>query len=127
MAENKRTNREIVDTGVVTYVVTPDDVGQVVDVAGIIAPFRVMDVNVTVEEAFANAGNTIKVGLDGDDARFIASTAMNTVKGVGFTNKQYSALKSTSIIATVGAGASTTGKAVITIMYSKTSSSRVEY
>ncbi len=127
MAVIKRENREIVDTGIVICEITPDEIGEVVDFAGIIAPFRVIDANVTVEEAFANADNTIKIGIEGDDARFIASTAMNSLASAGFTNKQYTATKPTAIIATVAGTASATGKAVVTITYAKTAYSRVEY
>ena len=124
---NKRTNREIVDHGTVQYVVTPSDIGQVIDIAGLISPFRVLDANVTVEEAFANADNTIKVGIEGADNKFIASTAMNAIKGIGFTNMQFTAVKPTAVLCTVGGAASATGKAVVTITYAKTASSRVEY
>lgn len=127
MAIDKRTNREIVDQGIVTHVVTNDDIGKTLDIAGLISPFRVLNVNVTVEEAFTNANNTIKVGIEGDDDKFISSTAINAIKGIGFSNVQFTAVKPTAILATIAGSASASGKAVVTITYAKTASSRVEY
>ena len=123
----KRRDRETVDFGRAEITVTFDDVGSTIDFAGIIGGFTVVDANVTVEEAFANADNTISVGLTGALEKFVAKAAANAIKGLGFTNIQYKADKPTSIYVDVKGTASTTGKAVVSIVYSKNASSRTDY
>ncbi len=123
----RRKDREAVDFGRAEITVTFDDVGSTIDFAGIIGGFTVVDANVTVEEAFANADNTISVGLTGALEKFVAKAAANAIKGLGFTNIQYKADKPTSIFVDVKGTASTTGKAVVSIVYSKNASSRTDY
>ena len=123
----RRKDREAVDFGRAEITVTYDDVGSTIDFAGIVGGFTVVDANVTVEEAFANADNTISVGLTGSLEKFVTKTAVNAVKGLGFTNIQYKADKPTSIYVDVKGSASTTGKAVVSIVYSKNASSRTDY
>jgi len=82
----KRKNREIRDSGTISFVVTGADVGKTYDFMGIVDGFRVVDVNVTVDEAFANANNTISVGIEGDVVRFIPATTVNAIKGVTYSN-----------------------------------------
>ena len=123
----KRRDRETVDFGRAEITVTYDDVGSTIDFAGIVGGFTIVDANVTVEEAFANADNTISVGLTGSLEKFVTKTAVNAVKGLGFTNIQYKADKPTSIYVDVKGSASTTGKAVVSIVYSKNASSRTDY
>ena len=88
--------------------------------------FDVRDRN-QVEKAFANAYNTISVGLTGSLEKFVTKAAANAVKGLGFTDIQYKADKPTSIYVDVKGSASTTGKAVVSIVYSKNASSRTDY
>lgn len=123
----KRRDRETVDFGRAEITVTFDDVGSTIDFAGIIGGFTVVDANVTVEEAFENVDNTISVGLTGALEKFVAKAAANAIKGLGFTNIQYKADKPTSIFVDVKGTASTTGKAVVSIVYSKNASSRTDY
>lgn len=123
----RRKDREAVDFGRAEITVTYDDVGSTIDFAGIVGGFTIVDANVTVEEAFENADNTISVGLTGSLEKFVTKTAANAVKGLGFTNIQYKADKPTSIYVDVKGTASTTGKAVVSIVYSKNASSRTDY
>lgn len=123
----KRTDREIVDFGRAEITVTGADVGSTIDFAGIIGGFRIVDANVTVEQAFANADNTISIGLEGALTKFATATAVNAIKGIGFTNVQYKADKPTSIYANITGTASATGKAVVSITYAKNASSRTDY
>lgn len=123
----KRSNREIRTQGVISFEVTGADVGKTYDFMGIAGGFRVTNVNVTVDEEFANADNTVEVGIDGDTQRFIPATAVNTVKGVAFNNKQFTASKPISILADIKGSASATGKATITVEYAKLPNSRQEY
>ena len=123
----RRRDREAVDFGRAEITVTGADVGSTIDFAGIIGGFRIVDANVTVEEAFTNANNTISIGVEGALTKFVAATAVNAIKGVGFTNVQYKANKPTSIYANITGAASATGKAVISITYAKNASSRTDY
>ena len=123
----RRKDREAVDFGRAEITVTYDDVGSTIDFAGIVGGFTIVDANVTVEEAFENVDNTISVGLTGSLEKFVTKTAVNAVKGLGFTNIQYKADKPTSIYVDVKGSASTTGKAVVSIVYSKNASSRTDY
>ncbi len=123
----RRKDREAVDFGRAEITVTYDDVGSTIDFAGIVGGFTIVDANVTVEEAFKNADNTISVGLTGSLEKFVTKAAANAVKGLGFTNIQYKADKPTSIYVDVKGSASTTGKAVVSIVYSKNASSRTDY
>lgn len=123
----RRKDREAVDFGRAEITVTYDDVGSTIDFAGIVGGFTIVDANVTVEEAFENADNTISVGLTGSLEKFVTKAAVNAVKGLGFTNIQYKADKPTSIYVDVKGTASTTGKAVVSIVYSKNASSRTDY
>ncbi len=123
----RRKDREAVDFGRAEITVTYDDVGSTIDFAGIVGGFTIVDANVTVEEAFKNADNTISVGLTGSLEKFVTKAAVNAVKGLGFTNIQYKADKPTSIYVDVKGSASTTGKAVVSIVYSKNASSRTDY
>ena len=123
----RRRDREAVDFGRAEITVTGADVGSTIDFAGILGGFRVVDANVTVEEAFANANNTISIGLEGALTKFVAATAVDTIKGVGFTNVQYKADKPTSIYANIAGTASATGKAIVSITYAKAASSRTDY
>lgn len=123
----RRKDREAVDFARATIVVTGADVGSTIDFAGIIGGFTVVDANVTVEEAFANADNTISVGVEGALEKFITKTGANAIKGIGFTDVQYKAEKPTSIFVDIKGTASATGKAIVSIIYSKNASSRTDY
>jgi hypothetical protein len=122
-----RKKRERRTQGVITFDVTGADVGKTYDFMGIAAGFRVVDVNVTVDEAFANANNTIEVGIEDDTDRFVPATAVDAIKGIAFNNKQLTASKTMSIIADIKGTASATGKATITVVYAKLPDSRQEY
>jgi len=123
----KRKNREIRDGGTISRVVSGADVGKTLDFMGIAEGFRVTNVNVTVDEAFANADNKISVGIEGDLTRFVAQTAVDTVKGIGFNNRQFTANKSMAIVADIVGAASATGSATITVEYAKLPVSKQEY
>lgn len=123
----KRKKREIRDQGVVTFEVTGADVGKTYDFMGIAEGFRVLDVNVTVDEAFANADNKMSVGIEGDLVRLCAQTAVNAVTGFRGNNRQLTATKPTAIVVDVVGTASATGKATVTVVYSKLPVSKQEY
>ena len=123
----KRKNREIRDTGTISAVVTGADVGKSLDFMGIPEGFRIVDANITVDEAFANADNKISIGIEGDLVRFIGQTVVNTLAGAGFNNRQFTAVNTTSIIADVVGSASATGKATVTVSYVKLPVSKQEY
>jgi len=123
----KRKNREIRDHGVVSFDVSGADVGKSYDFMGIAEGFRVLNVNLTVDEAFAAAGNTISVGIEGDLVRFIPATAANAVKGVAFNGRQLTASQAMAIVVDVAGTASATGKATVTVEYAKLPVSRQEY
>jgi hypothetical protein len=122
-----RKNRERRSSGAITFDVVGADVGKTYDFMGILENFRVKNVNVTVEEAFANADNTISVGIEGDLVRFIPATAVNAVKGIGFNNRQLTATQTMSIVIDVVGSASATGKATVCVEYVKLPDSRQEY
>jgi hypothetical protein len=113
--------------GVIAFDVTGADVGKTYDFMGILGGFRIIDVNVTVHEAFTNANNTIEVGIEEDTTRFIAATTVNAIKGIPFNNKQLTASKTMSIIADIKGTASSTGKATITVVYAKQPDCKQEY
>ncbi len=123
----KRKNREIRDHGSISFEVVGADVGKTYDFMGIAEGFRILDVNVTVEEAFANADNKISVGIEGDLVRFVPQTVVNAVSGIAFNNRQLSATKSMAIVVDVVGTASATGKAIVTVNYAKLPVSRQEY
>lgn len=125
--ESKKRTRECTDFGRIDIPITGSDVGSQVEFAGILAGFTIIGANVTVTEAFANADNTISVGIDGDLTRFVAATAVNSLVGAAFTNKQYKADKTTAVYANVAGTASATGKATVSIMYAKHAVSRIDY
>lgn len=125
--EKRRKDRETVDFAMADITVTGADVGKTIDFAGILGGFKIVDANVTVTKAFANANNTISVGLEGALAKFIPATAANVVKGIGFTDVQYKADKPTSIYVDIAGTASTTGEAIVSITYAKNASSRTDY
>ncbi|MBE0498573.1 MAG: hypothetical protein IBX43_04950 [Campylobacterales bacterium] len=123
----KRKNREIRDTGTISFVVTSADVGKTYDFMGIVEGFRVTDVNVTVDEAFANVDNTISVGIEGDLVRFVPATAANAIKGIAFNNRQFTAVQPMAIVCDLLGTASATGSATVTVSYCKLPVSKQEY
>lgn len=123
----KRKNREIRDSGVISFEVTGADVGKTYDFMGIPEGFRITDVNVTVDTAFANADNKISVGIEGDLVRFIPQTVVNAVSGIAFNNRQLTASQSMAVIADIVGTASAPGKATITVSYAKHPVSKQEY
>lgn len=123
----KRKNREIRDKGTITFKVGAADVGKSIDFMGIAEGFRVTDVNVTVDTVFANVDNKISVGIEGDLVRFVPQTLVNAVVGIGFNNRQLTALKPMAIIVDVVGTASATGEATVTVEYAKLPVSRQEY
>ena len=125
--EIRRKDRETVDFARADITVSGADVGKTIDFTGILGGFTIVDANVTVTKAFANANNTISVGLEPALAKFIPATAANAVKGIGFTDVQYKADKPTSIYVDIAGTASTTGEAIVSITYAKNASSRTDY
>lgn len=122
-----RKNREIRDSGTVSFVVKGVDVGKTIDFMGIAEGFRVIGVNVTVDQAFANVDNTISVGIEGDLVRFVPVTTANAIKGIGFNNRQLSATQSMAIVVDIIGTASATGSATVTVEYAKLPVSKQEY
>lgn len=124
---SERKKRERRDIGTVTKEILPKHIGTTIDFMGIAEGFRIVAVNVTVEEAFTNADNTISVGLEEDFERFIPATGVNAIKGIPFNNRQFTALKSTAIVVDVVGTASATGRAIVTVSYLKQASTVQEY
>lgn len=122
-----RKQREIRTQGAISFDVTGADAGKTYDFMGIPAGFRIIDVNVTVDVAFANANNTISIGIEDDLVRFVPATVVNAVKGIAFNNRQLTAPKVMSILADIGGDASATGKATINVVYEKIADARQEY
>lgn len=123
----RRNDRECVDFGRAEITLTGADVGNTIDFAGILQGFTIVDANVTVVQAFANANNSISVGVEGALNKFVADTLVNSIKGIGFTNMQFKADKPTSILVALTGTASSTGKAIVSITYSKNATSRTDY
>lgn len=123
----KRKSREIRDQGVVSFKVSGTDVGKTYDFMGIAENFRIIDVNVTVDTAFANADNKVSVGIEGDLVRFIPQTVVNAVSGIAFNNRQLTATKAMAIVIDVVGTASATGSATVTVTYAKLPVSKQEY
>ena len=124
---SRRKEREIKNRGAISFDVTGADVGKTIDFMGILAGFRVTNVNVTVDAAFANANNTISVGLEEDVVRFVPTTAVDAIKGIGFNNRQFEASNATPIVIDILGTASATGEATVTVEYLKLADSRQEY
>lgn len=123
----KRKNREIRDGGTITFKVSGADVGKTYDFMGIAEGFRVTNVNVTVDAAFANADNKISVGIEGNLVRFIPQTVVNAVTGIAFNNRQLTATQAMAIVIDVVGTASATGDATVTVEYAKLPVSKQEY
>lgn len=123
----RRKDRESVDFARAEIIITGADVGSTIDFAGILGGFTIIDANVTVTKAFANANNTISVGVEGALTKFIPATAANAIKGVGFTDAVYKATKPTSVYVDIAGSVSATGEAIVSILYSKNASSRTDY
>ena len=123
----KRKEREIRDSGFISFDVVAGDVGKTYDFMGIPEGFRIVDANVTVDEAFANTDNKISVGIEGDFVRFVPATAVDAVKGIGFNNRQLTATQTMAVLVDVTGTASSTGKATVTVMYAKLPIVKQEY
>ena len=123
----KRKEREIRDSGFISFDVVAGDVGKTYDFMGIPEGFRIVDANVTVDEAFDGTATKISVGIEGDVVRFIPATAVATIGGIGFNNRQLTATQTMAVLVDVTGGASTTGKATVTVMYAKLPVSKQEY
>ena len=128
----KRKEREIRDSGFISFDVVAGDVGKTYDFMGIPEGFRIVDVNVTVDEAFdgtdgTNDNNKISVGIEGDLARFIPATLVDTVSGISDNKRQLTATQTMAVLVDITGGAATTGKATVTVMYAKLPVSKQEY
>lgn len=123
----KRGSRERREVGVITFPFTSADVGKTYDFMGILAGFHVLDVNVTIDTAFANADNKVSVGIEGDLTRFMDQTIVNAVKGIPFNNRQLTASKTMSILLDVVGTASATGAGTVTVKYAKLATSKQDY
>lgn len=123
----KRKNREIREQGIVVFDITGADVGKTYDFAGIPDGFRVLDVNVTVDEAFANADNKISIGIEGDYTRFMAQQQADGVAGFRGNGRQMTATQPMAIVADIVGTASASGKATVTVQYAKLPVSKQEY
>lgn len=125
--EVKRANREIRGTGAITFDVSGADVGKTYDFGAVAEGFRITNVNVTVDEAFANADNKISVGLESDLVKFVPQTLVNAVGGIAGGNAHYKAPATTPLIIDIVGSASATGKATVTVEYLKLANVRQEY
>ncbi len=123
----KRVPIERRNSGTITFEVKGKDIGKTYDFMGMLAGFRVTDVNLTVDEAFDNTDNKISVGIEGDLVRFIPQTAVNAVKGVAFNNRQLTASQTMSVVIDVVGAVSVNGSATVTVAYVKLPDSRQEY
>lgn len=123
----KRKNREIRDGGTITFKVMGADVGKTYDFMGIAEGFRVINVNVTVDEVFVNSDNKISVGIEGDLVRFVPQTTINAVKGIRFNDRQLTAIKAMAIVVDISGTASASGEATVTVEYVKLPVSKQEY
>ncbi|MDD2267475.1 hypothetical protein [Sulfuricurvum sp.] len=88
---------------------------------------RIKNVNVTVDEAFTNADNTITVGVSGAASKFQNAFALNAVAGNNATRQHTITGTTTEIIMSVAGTASTTGVANVTIDYVLPTEYSVEY
>jgi len=125
--EVKRKNREIRDSGTITAVFKGKNVGETIDFMGIPEGFRIVDVNVTVDEAFSNTDNKISIGIEGNYTRFVPQTTIDSVKGIGFNNRQLTAADSTAIVADIVGSASEAGVVTVTVSYAKLPVAKQEY
>jgi len=123
----KRGTRERREVGVITFPFSGADVGKTLDFMGVLTGFRVLDVNVTIDTAFANADNKVSVGIEGSLERFIAQTTVDSVKGIAFNNRQFTASKTMSIVLDVVGSASATGEGTVTVTYAKLATSKQDY
>jgi len=123
----KRKEREIRDSGFISFDVVAGDVGKTYDFMGIPEGFRVVDVNVTIDEAFANTDNKISVGIEGDLVRFMPQQQADAIAGFTGNNRQLTATQTMAILVDVVGTASATGKATVTVMYAKLPVSKQEY
>lgn len=123
----KRGARERRELGVITFPFSGADVGKTLDFMGVLTGFRVIDVNVTIDTPFANVDNKVSVGIEGDLTRFMDQTAVNTIKGIPFNNRQLTASKTMSIVLDVVGTSSATGKGTVTVVYAKLATSKQEY
>lgn len=123
----KRGARERRELGVITFPFSGADVGKTLDFMGVLTGFRVIDVNVTIDTAFANADNKVSVGIEGNLTRFMDQTTINAVKGIPFNNRQLTASKTMSIVLDVVGTASATGEGTVTVVYAKLATSKQEY
>ena len=123
----KRGTRERREVGVIKFPFTGADVGKTLDFMGILAGFCVLDVNVTIDTAFANADNKVSVGIEGDLTRFMAQTTVDAIKGISFNNRQLTASKTMSIVLDVVGTASAVGAGTVTVVYAKLATSKQDY
>lgn len=123
----KRGSRERRDIGVITFPFTGADVGKTYDFMGILGGFRILDVNVTIDTAFANVDNKVSVGIEGDLVRFIPQTAVNAVAGIAFNNRQLTATKAMAIVIDIVGTASAVGAGTVTVAYAKTATAKQDY
>lgn len=123
----KRGNRERREIGVITFPFAGADVGKTYDFMGILRGFHVLDVNVTIDEAFANADNKVSVGIEGNLTRFMDQTTIDSIKGIPFNNRQLTASKTMSIVLDIVGTASATGAGTVTVQYAKLATSKQDY
>lgn len=123
----ERRNREIRDSGRVTKVFTGSDVGSSIDFMGIPEGYRITSVNVTIDEAFANADNKVSVGIEGDYVRFMPQTTINAVKGIDWNHRQMTAAADMAVIVDIVGTASAAGSGTVTVEYAKLPSHRQDY
>jgi len=122
-----RANREIRGTGAITFDITGLDVGKTYDFMGVAEGFRITGVNVTVDEAFANADNTVSVGTEDSVDKLLAVTAVDAIKGIAGKDTQFTAPQNTPIVVDIKGSPSATGKATVTVEYLKLPTARQEY
>jgi len=123
----KRKEREIRDSGFISFDVVAGDVGKTYDFMGIPEGFRIVDANITVDEAFNGTSNKISIGIEGDNVRFVPATDVTSVGGAGLNNRQLTATQTMAVLVDITGGAATAGKATVTVMYAKLPVSKQEY
>jgi hypothetical protein len=88
---------------------------------------RIKTVNATVDEAFADVGNTISLGVSGATTKFQNAVAMNAIIGNNSTLQHTVTDGTAELLMSIAGSVSATGSGDITIDYILPSEYSVEY
>lgn len=114
--------------GTIIVPITKENVGDSgVIIAKLPVDARIHSVNVTVDEAFANADNTITLGVAGTTSKFQNAFALNALAGNTSTRQHSTAVGTDEILMSVAGTASATGAAVVTIDFALPTEYSVDY